>query len=254
MSGVIDKETFNKVQGLLENNKSFKATKHDYLFKGLLYCADCDSRLMITYSNYALKRYNEYRYTTICYTHSKLYNKCTRHSNHMNDLEEVLLESIRKVCKDYMDEDISSKLLRIAEESKRSEMEIFDKEKEMENINREVKEINEYLTSLYKDKVRKIITDEEYMRLSLDFKEEKDKLLSKRAELEKMDEEENFDFNNKQAKKIINEFLSMKSPTKELINQLVEKITISEQKEITIYFKFNELNILQEQGDLNIAV
>ena len=43
----------------------------------------------------------------------------------------------------------------------------------------------------------------------------------------------------------------MKNPTKDLINQLIEKVTISEQKEITIYFKFNELNIINEHDVRN---
>ena len=31
------------------NYKSKKGIKHDYLFKGLLYCAECGARLNITY-------------------------------------------------------------------------------------------------------------------------------------------------------------------------------------------------------------
>lgn len=34
----------------------------------------------------------------------------------------------------------------------------------------------------------------------------------------------------------------MKKPTKQLLNELIEKITISENHEITIYYKFSELN------------
>lgn len=34
----------------------------------------------------------------------------------------------------------------------------------------------------------------------------------------------------------------MKKPTKQLLNELIEKITISENYEITIYYKFSELN------------
>ena len=46
----------------------------------------------------------------------------------------------------------------------------------------------------------------------------------------------------------------MENPTKDLINQIIEKVTISQQKEITIYFKFNELNIINNNDELNIAV
>ena len=100
---IIDEESFNTVQQILKKNKSFKGTKHDYLFKGLLYCAECGARLNITYSNYALKKYGEYRYTTICYSYSRLYSDiCTRHSNSIFELEDVLIKHIKSVCSNYI--------------------------------------------------------------------------------------------------------------------------------------------------------
>ena len=54
---------------------------------------------------------------------------------------------------------------------------------EIENIEKEIKEIHEYLTNLYKDKVKKILTDDEYMRMSLEFKEQKDNLMKRRETL-----------------------------------------------------------------------
>ena len=46
--------------------------------------------------------------------------------------------------------------------------------------------------------------------------------------------------------KIAKEFLSLEKPTKQLLNELIEKITISENKEINIYFKFNKLNEMKK--------
>ena len=43
---IIDEESFNAVQNILKKNKSFKGSKHDYLFKGLLFCSECGARLM----------------------------------------------------------------------------------------------------------------------------------------------------------------------------------------------------------------
>ena len=114
---IIDKEKFCQVQEIINKNTSFKGVKHDYLFKGFLYCADCGARLQLTYSNYAFKKYGEYRYTTICYTYSKLYNKCTRHSNKIALLEKVLIDNIKKVCKAYLDNNLKSNLYQLAEKN-----------------------------------------------------------------------------------------------------------------------------------------
>ena len=42
--------------------------------------------------------------------------------------------------------------------------------------------------------------------------------------------------------KIVNHFINMKEINKTMLVQLVAKITLSENKEITIYYKFNGLN------------
>ena len=42
--------------------------------------------------------------------------------------------------------------------------------------------------------------------------------------------------------KIVNDFINMKEINKTMLVQLVDKITLSENKEITIYYKFNVLN------------
>ena len=42
--------------------------------------------------------------------------------------------------------------------------------------------------------------------------------------------------------KIVNDFINMKEINKTMLVQLVDRITLSENKEITIYYKFNVLN------------
>ena len=75
---IISKEDFEKAQLILSKNKSFKVTKHDYLFKGLLYCKECGARLLLSYSHYTYKTKGIYNYTTMCYSYSKLYNNVCR--------------------------------------------------------------------------------------------------------------------------------------------------------------------------------
>ena len=39
----------------MKKNKSFKGTKHDYLFKCLLFCSECGARLIVKTSYYSIK-------------------------------------------------------------------------------------------------------------------------------------------------------------------------------------------------------
>ncbi|MDO5556816.1 MAG: recombinase family protein [Clostridia bacterium] len=241
---IISVEEFESVQKILSKNKSFKGTKHDYLFKGLLYCAECGSRLNITYSNYALKKYGEYRYTTICYSYSRLYSDiCTRHSNNMVVLEKILIDHIKEVCERYISKDLSSELLKLANQEKKKQKQKLEYKKRIEELEQKLEDSTLYIKSLYIDKVRGIISEESYLELINEFSKEKEEYLKEKDEIE-----ERLQGKNKKTEalenleKIVKDFISLKKPTKQLLNELIEKITISENHEIMIYYKFSELS------------
>lgn len=245
---IIDEEDFNTIQNILKKNKSFKGTRHDYLFKGLLYCAECGARLNITYSNYALKKYGEYRYTTICYSYSRLYSDiCTRHSNSIPELEEVLIKHIKEVCKRYINENLQDELISMAKKQKQFELKQITNEKKLETLEQKISDIGLYIKNLYMDKVKGVVSENDYVSLVADFTKDRDNLIKEKEELIKIinNQKPQIDETAK-IEKLAKEFLSLEKPTKQLLNELIEKITISENKKINIYFKFNELNEMKE--------
>ena len=247
---IIDAKTYNTVQDLLKNNHSWKKSKHDYLFKGLLFCKECGARLNITYSNYALKKYGEYRYTTICYSYSRLYSDiCTRHSNKISDLEDCLLKHIRQVCKAYIDDTFENELLKLA--SKNTNIRTVESVKQsIKNIEKKINESDTYLSNLYKDKVKGIITEEQFIMMTNEFTNEKQSYINKKESLEKqLSDCNNYEQSQRKIKKIVDDFLSMKKPSKELLSALIEKVTVSENHEIEIFYKFNELNSVNSVSD-----
>ena len=246
---IIDEEDFNTIQNILKKNKSFKGTRHDYLFKGLLYCAECGARLNITYSNYALKKYGEYRYTTICYSYSRLYSDiCTRHSNSIPELEEVLIKHIKEVCKRYINENLQDELISMAKKQKQLELKQITNEKKLETISQKISDIGLYIKNLYMDKVKGVVSENDYVSLVADFTKDRDNLIKEKEELIKIinNQKPQIDETAK-IEKLAKEFLSLEKPTKQLLNELIEKITISENKEINIYFKFNKLNEIKKK-------
>lgn len=245
---IIDEESFNAVQNILKKNKSFKGTKHDYLFKGLLFCNECGARLNVTYSNYALKRYGEYRYTTICYSYSRLYSDiCTRHSNSIPELEEVLIKHIKEVCSRYINENLQDELISMAKKQKQFELKQITNEKKLETLEQKISDIGLYIKNLYMDKVKGVVSENDYVSLVADFTKDRDNLIKEKEELIKIinNQKPQIDETAK-IEKLAKEFLSLEKPTKQLLNELIEKITISENKKINIYFKFNELNEMKE--------
>lgn len=253
---IITEEEFNKVQQILNKNTSFKGTKHDYLFKGLLFCAECGARLNVTYSNYALKKYGEYRYTTICYSYSRLYSDiCTRHSNSIPVLEELLISHIKEVCQRYISEDLQNELVKIAQQEKRKQQEQFDARKAIEELEQKIEDSSLYIKNLYKDKVKGIVSETDYIQLTQEFAKDRDTYINEKAKLEKhLAENDTKQEDLSKLEKLIEEFISLEKPTKALLNDLIEKITISENHEITIYYKFSELNQIDETEETKLEV
>ena len=248
---IIKKEDFDEVQKIITENKAFsKSTKHDYLFKGFLYCADCGAKLYLTYSDYAYKKYGEYRYTTVCYTYSKYYNQCSRHSNSIPILENILIENIKKVCNAYLNRDLEKELIEMVEkENKRNVLE-QEYNKKIDNIETKIEDLNLCIRNLYMDKVKNVITEKDYIELSKNFTQERDKLINEKEELLKLSTNLKNDNNNKEEiEKVAKEFVSLKKPTKELLSRLIDKVTISEDNIITIYFKFKELTDISQMKE-----
>lgn len=246
---IIDEESFNAVQNILKKNKSFKGTKHDYLFKGLLFCSECGARLNVTYSNYALKKYGEYRYKTICYSYSRLYSDiCTRHSNSIPELEEVLIKHIKEVCSRYINENLQDELINMAKKQKQLELKQISNEKRLETLEQKISDIGLYIKNLYMDKVKGVVNENDYISLVADFTKDKDNLIKEKEELIKIINNQKPQINETaKIERLAKEFLSLERPTKQLLNELIEKITISENKEINIYFKFNKLNEIKKK-------
>ena len=233
----------------MKKNKSFKGTKHDYLFKGLLFCSECSARLNVTYSNYALKKYGEYRYTTICYSYSRLYSDiCTRHSNSIPELEEVLIKHIKEVCSRYINENLQDELINMAKKQKQLELKQISNEKRLETLEQKISDIGLYIKNLYMDKVKGVVNENDYISLVADFTKDKDNLIKEKEELIKIINNQKPQINETaKIERLAKDFLSLERPTKQLLNELIEKITISENKEINIYFKFNKLNEIKKK-------
>jgi len=231
---IIDKETFNEVQKRLPKNVGRCEKKENHLLDGLLYCGDCGHRISVT-----PRRKKDNKCYTICnYYRSYMKRRlCTTHSNNYELLEKIIISKLKEECLNYMNkETIKEKTLENI--NKKDNVNTL---KEINMLDLEIKRINDNLDNIYLDKLNKKITLEQFDRLSLklnnELKIKNDKLLEFKT-LE--NNEKNNDINNKKTLKYINEFLSMKNISRELIVNLIDRIEIFEDKTINIKVTFNK--------------
>ncbi len=230
---IIDKEIFYEAQKRIPKNKGRNEKKENHLLDGLLYCGDCGHRISIT-----SRRKKDNRCYTIC-NYYRTYMKqrlCTTHSNNYDELEKIIINSLTKMCLNYINKDkIKYSVLNNLKDSNK-----INNKKELEILILDIKQINNNLDIIYIDKLNKKITEEQFERVKIKLENELSIKQKKYNELNNnINNSISKESKNKMIIKYINKFLSMEKPSRELIINLIDKIEIFEDKTINIKVTFS---------------
>ena len=98
------------------------------------------------------------------------------------------------------------------------------------------------LDKIYMDKIENKINEDMYNRISTKLYKEIDEIKLEISEKEKYIEENNSTEQEIDYKNLLEEFISMKEPSREMILRLVDRIDVHADKQLDIYFNFKELN------------
>lgn len=231
---IIDKRVFKTVQELLKKNKNKANGKNVQLLSGFMFCKECGHAIGINKSSDGKRKYC---CCTYYISHSK-YGLCTPHSCNYNKLENAILEEIKSMCNQYVDNATFKD--KVDEAKKKNDIKAKI-QKDISTLDRKISCNLSYIDKIYEDKLNGSIDMEMFNRLTIKYKEEIDIWKSKKNELE---EELNNISNESSTKekeetlKKINEYLSFEKPNRNLLVNLIDKIIISEDKTVEIHYKF----------------
>lgn len=173
-------------------------------------------------------------------------------------LEKRILEIVKQVCRIYSSRAALEETYKM-ENNKQIDL-LSSLEKQIEVINIKIDSINSNLDSLYDDKLKGLLADIDFTRISKKFVNEREKLECEKSELiEKLQlsQEQQSNKNNndiKQMNKIIDEFLEMKEIDKSYLFRLIDKIAIDKEKNIFISFNFSLQSNMNENIDEFIEI
>ena len=245
---IIDKDTFERVQCIIEKRGRNTKLKYDYLLRGLLCCYHCKRKLQIVLKKNSKRNSKPHPYITCsdakergCYPLSMNYEKLERH----------IIDIVKKICRIYADKEVFA---RVYEKYQNKTLNIREGYKnKLSQINKAINEINRDLDKMYMDKLRGILQEEDYIRVSQKLKFERTKLNEQKKELEQKlsQTEEKVDNKNKRKEekeldKLIENFLKLEKMDKIYLYRLINKIEIDKDKNIYIYFNFSKLNSINE--------
>lgn len=213
---IIDKDVFEKVQCIIKKRGANTRGKYDYLLRGLLFCKHCRRKLQIV-------RKKEYIYI-VCGNKQK----CGVSINY-NDLEKNILYMVKQILKIYSDKNMLYKMY----ESIQSKNNYIN---EIEQVDKEIININKNFDNLYIDKINGILQEEDYIRIAK-------KLDLNRKNLYKQKDILKQKIMNRKTKKEINKnivkkFLDLEEIDSMYLYRLIDRIEIDKKKGVYIFWDF----------------
>ena len=253
---IIDKETFGKVQCILEKRGTNTKLKYDYLLRGLIYCYHCKRKLQIVLKKNSKRNAKPHPYIT-CSNHKS--RGCYPLSINYGKFEKHIFYVVKKICRIYADKEI---FYSIYEKYQNKTLDIKEGyKKKLEQIDKAILDINSKLDKMYMDKLQGIILEEDYIRVSQKFIFDRTNLMKQKKELEQklITTEDKLQIKNrtkekKELDKLIEEFLKLEKIDKIYLYRLINKIEIDKDKNVYIYFNFSKLNSINENLDEFIKI
>ena len=172
------------------------------------------------------------------------FDVCSPHNFNYQVFEEQMIEVLREVCKEYKNK---KKLEEIAKQTKSKQTQEFDIKKQIDSFKQNIERETRKLEVMYEDRLAGIISLEEYMKNAERIKEIVKNYEQSIKEFEQeLSGESNKNKEENRLDNLVEEFLKMKNPNKEIIREFIEKIEIHSDKQVDIYFNFKPLQEMNE--------
>ena len=248
---IIEQSRWDNVQKILQSRPPVigeSSSGYDNIFRGIIKCADCGSAMLAKVEQ-KRKRSNVIDKTFYCCTKYRKYGKegCSSHNIEARTVHEVVLADIQK----HAQQALTDRKAMVTDIAERLNLQLSsDKEqqkKELRQCRQRVSEIENLYAKLYEDMTRELITEKRFQMLSARYDSEQEELSARIKELEKSAIADREQLSSiEQFAEQISGYAGITELNFKIVNQLIEKILISEPVEIdgqktqrlTIHYKF----------------
>lgn len=235
---LISEDDFKAVQNMKRRNIGNCQKKYDYLLKGLVVCGDCGKTMTVRRRICKRKNNAESYDIYYCCSNNVRYRNgvCSLHYYREEKLNELVLKYLKDVINKYAN---MVKMKKIANEKINNDQQNEDLKKEREYYENKIKTIKLAIHNLYIDKMSSIISNEEYDVLKEELQNDKNRYSEMVNKIEEKLKRKRQQESNNNMEDIIQEFLNLKKPSKQLLVELIKKIEIMKDKKIRVYLNFN---------------
>ena len=235
---LIDAETFRKVRMLVNSRKHTRSRTYDFLLKGLIFCHECGYPLAVLNRKNAAGEDVLY---FVCRTYQRFTKAgvCSCHSIKEQVVTEAVLAKVREVCDAYLD---PNKLQPIAASAVEEARKAESHESEIQSLHGRIDSLTANLDKMYMDRLSGLLAEADFERIYRKVKLERSLLEEKRQELElrKKSPVRTED----RAKELVQRFVDSAFTSRELLVSQIDRIELTEDKQIIIKFRFRELEAI----------
>jgi site-specific DNA recombinase len=217
---IIGKADFELVQERLKSNIRSTGMGQTHIFAGKVRCMDCGNTLVTNSSQpgYKYLRCKSYSMRT----KDRL---CSSHTIRLSILEDIITKKVKEYFSFLNDDSMVSRLsLNSSIKDKLKSL-----QKQLNTVEREIRDREAALKSLYLDKVKGVISADQFTEFNLIFSKEKDDLLKKQHTLQSTIQEINDSSNDvNKYKNIISKYKNFSKLNHAMVNELIQYIEVGE--------------------------
>ena len=220
---IIDETTWERVQELRKNRRRNTATGRESIFSGLVYCADCGSKLYFCASKSITEKQEFYR----CAAYKENTGTCSIHYIRDIVLRQLVLETIQKVAEFVQGFEPVFVYLFAKKNAEGREKNIRAMKLKAEQSKKRIAELDKLIERIYTDNVMGKISDERFAIMSANFEAEQKELREDLSNLEQLiidAETEKVDM--KRFLETIRECTDLKELTPAIVNTLIKRIEV----------------------------
>ncbi|MCL2445906.1 MAG: recombinase family protein [Oscillospiraceae bacterium] len=230
--GLVSRDVFDRVQRLIESRQRTRSRTYDYLLKGIIHCHECGYPLGVINRKSGGRELLYF----VCRTYQRFTKEsaCTCHCVRVEIITAAVLEQINALCREYLDRDRCAQVV-AKQQTQNNAAEL--REKELVQLQTQ---LTAKLDSVYNDKLAGVLDDADFQRIYGSIKEQRQRLQVKIKQLQR---------NvpppappEQQAQELVERFLASTDTNRELLVSLIERIELTEQKELHIHWRFPQMN------------
>lgn len=226
---IIDRETFALVQNLRQHRRRPTKTGIVSMFSGLLYCADCGSKLGYSATN----NYKREQAFFFCSAYRSNTRVCSAHFIRENVVEELVLEGLQRLLwyiQVYERRFAQEQMERFGLQERR---ELAARQRELAQARQRVAEIDGLIQKSYEDMTKGLLSEERFATLTVSLESEQKRLKEAIPEMETRVETATDKANDLQhfierARQVTR----LTELTPEIVHEFIEKIVVSKSEKV----------------------